>query len=152
MHLRRVPRRNNRDRFALVTSENQLKVDVSKDCCAPDCMSAIGKDKLRSLWRYYFSLTGDEQDTYLITHMQMLKEILSDIKISFEYSMDYNVVELHSRFCYVLATWDYIECNNELSTVISVLMVVMFQVWRVHPKEMPWAGWRTTSSLTVKYC
>ena len=87
-----------------MTSENQLKVDVSKDCCARGCMSAIGKDKLRSLRQYYFSLTGDEQDTYLITHMQMLKEILSDIKISFEYSMDYNVVELHSRFCYVLAT------------------------------------------------
>ena len=85
MHFRRVPRRNSRDRFALVTSENQLKVDVSKDCCARGCMSAIGKDKLRSLRRYYFSLTGDEQDTYLMTHMQMLKDILSDIKISFEY-------------------------------------------------------------------
>ena len=33
MHFTRVPRQNSRDRFALVTSENQLRVDVGKDCC-----------------------------------------------------------------------------------------------------------------------
>ena len=49
------------------------------------CMNAIGKDKLWSLRQYYFSLTGDEQDTYLATKMQMVKAIWSDIKISFEY-------------------------------------------------------------------
>ena len=48
-------------------------------------MNAIRKDKLRSLMQYYFSLTGDEQDTYLATKMQMVKAILSDIKISFDY-------------------------------------------------------------------
>ena len=68
-----------------MTFENQLKVDIVKDFCARGCMYAIGKDKLRSLRRYYFSLTGDEQDTYLATKMQMVKDILSDIKISFEY-------------------------------------------------------------------
>ena len=94
MHFRRVPRQNSRDRFALVTSENQLKIDVGKDCCARGCMSAIGKDKLRSIRRYYFSLTGNEQDTYLTTKMQMLKGICSNIKISFEYYLF--VVELHS--------------------------------------------------------
>ena len=85
MHFTRVRRRNSRDRFALVTSEHQLRVDVGKDCCARGCMKSIGKDKLRSLRRYYFSLTGDEQDTYLGTKMQMVKAIWSDIKISFEY-------------------------------------------------------------------
>ena len=69
MPFRRVPHRNSRDSFALVTSKNQLKVDVSKTCCARGCMSAIGKDKLWSLRRYYFSLIGEEQDTYLMTHM-----------------------------------------------------------------------------------
>ena len=34
MHFRRVPRRIHRDRFSLVTSENQLRLDVSKVCCA----------------------------------------------------------------------------------------------------------------------
>ena len=34
MHFRRVPRQNSRDRFSLVTSENQLKLDVGQDCCA----------------------------------------------------------------------------------------------------------------------
>ena len=60
MHFRRVPRQNNQDRFALVTSENQLKIDVGKDYCTRGCMSAIGKDKLQSLRRYCFSLTIDE--------------------------------------------------------------------------------------------
>ena len=46
MHFRRVPRQNSRDRFALVTSENQLKLDVGKDCCARGCMSTIFKEKL----------------------------------------------------------------------------------------------------------
>ena len=58
-----------------MTSENQLRVDVGKDFCARGCMNTIGKDKLRSLRRYYFSLTGDEQDTYLGTKMQMVKAI-----------------------------------------------------------------------------
>ena len=84
-HFIRVPCRNSRDRFSLVTSKNQLRVDVGKHCCAHGCMNAIGKDKLWSLRRYYFSLTGDEQDTYLATKMQMVKAIWFDIKISFEY-------------------------------------------------------------------
>ena len=69
MHFRRVPRQNSRDRFSLVTYENQLKIDVGKVCCARGCMFTIGKDKLRSIRRYYFSLTGNEQDTYLTTKM-----------------------------------------------------------------------------------
>ena len=93
MHFKRVPRQNSQDRFSLVTSENQLKIDLDKKCCARGCMSAIGNDK-RSLRRYYFSLTGNEQDTYLTTKMQMLKGICSNIKISFEYYLF--VVELHS--------------------------------------------------------
>ena len=87
MHFTRVPRRNIRHRFVLVTSESQLRVDVRKDCCARGCMTAIGKDKLRSLRRYYFSLIGNQQDTYLPTKMQMVKAIWSDIKISFEYCL-----------------------------------------------------------------
>ena len=85
MHFRRVPRQNSRDRFALVTSENQLKLDVGKDCCARGCMATIGIGKLRAIRRYYFSLTGNEQDTYLTTKMQMVKDICSNIRISFEY-------------------------------------------------------------------
>ena len=80
MHFTRVPRRKNRDKFSLVTSENQHRVDVGKYCCACGCMNAIGKDKLWSLRRYYFSLTGDEQDTYLARKMHMLH-----MKISFQY-------------------------------------------------------------------
>ena len=34
MHFRRVPRQNSQERFARVTFENQLGVDVGKECCA----------------------------------------------------------------------------------------------------------------------
>ena len=40
MHFRRVPHQNNRDSFALVTSKNQLKIDVGKDCCMLSLCSA----------------------------------------------------------------------------------------------------------------
>ena len=50
------------------------------------------KGKLWSLQHYYFSLIGDEQDTfgdeqdtYLLTHLQMVSGKTSDISISFEY-------------------------------------------------------------------
>ena len=46
MHFRRVPHRNSRHRFAIVTSEKKLKIDVGKKCCTRGCMSMIGKDKL----------------------------------------------------------------------------------------------------------
>ena len=69
----------------LVTSDNQLRVDIGKYCCARGFMNTIRKDTLRSLMRYYFTLTSDEQDNYLATKMQMVKAIWSDIKISFEY-------------------------------------------------------------------
>ena len=42
----RVPRRNSRDLFALVTCKNQLREDVGKDCCARGCMNVIGKDQI----------------------------------------------------------------------------------------------------------
>ena len=100
------------------------------------------------------SIPSDEQDTYLGTKMQMVKAIWSDIKILFEYYLldAHNVVGLHSRFRYVLVTWDYIECNNEFSTVISVWIATMFQVWGVHLEEMQSIGWRTTLSLIAKLC
>ena len=41
MHFRRVPRQKSRDRFAFLTSKNQLKIDLDKDCCARGCMSVI---------------------------------------------------------------------------------------------------------------
>ena len=85
LFFKRVSRRISRDRFALVTSEAQLTLDVNKTCCARGCMATIGKQNLRSLRRYYFSLNGDEQDTYLMTHLQIVSDKSSDILISFEY-------------------------------------------------------------------
>ena len=68
-----------------MTSENKLTLDVNKVCCTRECMPRIGKENLRSLQRYYFSLIGDEQDTYLLTHLQMVSDKTSGISISFEY-------------------------------------------------------------------
>ena len=61
MHIK--PRRIRVARFNLVTSDEQVGLDVNKTCCARGCMSLIGKSKLRELRRFYFSMTGDEQDT-----------------------------------------------------------------------------------------
>ena len=85
MHIRRIPHRIRLARFNLVTSDKQLGFDVNKTCCARGCMSMIGKSKLRELRRYYFSMTGDEQDTYLGSHMQLVSDKSSGIKVSFEY-------------------------------------------------------------------
>ena len=70
-----------RDRFAVVTFENQLILDINKVCCARECMSRIGKEMLRSLGRYYLSLTSDEQDTYLTIRMQMVSDIFSHLDL-----------------------------------------------------------------------
>ena len=58
---------------------------MEKPCCARGCMINIGKKKLKDLSHYYFSLNGDEQDTYLSTHMQMVKDTSSSLSISFKY-------------------------------------------------------------------
>ena len=62
-----------------------MSLYVSKSCCACGCMPMFGKDKLRALQCYYFSLTDDEEDTYLATHMQMESDLSTDISICFEY-------------------------------------------------------------------
>ena len=85
LFFKRVSRRISRDRFAFVTSEAQLTLDVNKTCCARGCMATIGKQNLQSLRRYYFSLNGDEQDTYLMTHLQIVSDKATDISMSFEY-------------------------------------------------------------------
>ena len=88
-----------------------FKIDAGKDYCARGCMAMIGKGKLRAIRRYYFSLTGNEQDTYLTTKMQMVKDICSQdadgegqYLLSIICSQDANVVELLSKLHYVLAT------------------------------------------------
>ena len=85
LFFKRVSRRISRDRFAFVTSDAQLTLDVNKPCCARGCMATIGKQNLQSLRRYYFSLNGDEQDTYLMTHLQIVSDKATDISMSFEY-------------------------------------------------------------------
>ena len=85
MKIMRIPRRTRLARFNLVTLDKQIGFDVNKTCCARGCMSMIGKSKLRELRRYYFSMTGDEQDTYLASHMQLVSDKSTGIKVSFEY-------------------------------------------------------------------
>ena len=74
MHIKGIPHRIRLARFNLVTSYKKLGFDVNKTCCARGCMSLIGKSKLRELRRFYFLMTGDEQDTYLGSHMQMVSD------------------------------------------------------------------------------
>ena len=85
MHFKRVNRQIRRARYDFVTSDRQISLDMEKPCCARGCMTMIGKKKLKDLRHYYFSLNGDEQDTYLSSHMQMVKDTSSSLSISFEY-------------------------------------------------------------------
>ena len=85
MHIRRIPRRIRLQRFNLVTSDKQIGFDVNKTCCARGCMSMVGKSNLRRLRRHYFSMTGDEQDVYLGSHMQLVSDKSTRINVSFEY-------------------------------------------------------------------
>ena len=85
IHIRRIPCSIRLVRFNLVKSDKKLGFDVNKTCCARGCMPMIGKAKLQELRRHYFLMTSDEHDTYLCSHMQLVSNNSSGIKVSFEY-------------------------------------------------------------------
>ena len=63
---KRVPQRLSSERLEFLTFEHQLLLDISKKCCLSDCLLKIGKFVLKSISLYYFSLNGEEQDTFLV--------------------------------------------------------------------------------------
>ena len=110
MHFKRVNRQIRCARYDFVTSDRQISLDMENPCCARGCMTMIGKKKLKDLRHYYFSLNGDEQDTYLSSYMQMVKDTSSSLSISF------NVVDQPLRLGSVLAMLDCVQGSTKSSS------------------------------------
>ena len=68
---KRVPRQVSEKRFNFLCSDRQLLCDLNKSCCANLCLSTYGKSRLRETRQKYLSLNGEEQDTFLLSHMQL---------------------------------------------------------------------------------
>ena len=60
-------------RYNFLCSDHQIAFDISKPCCGNLCLSKFGKPNLRGLQQKYLSLNSDKQDTFLISHMQLVK-------------------------------------------------------------------------------
>ena len=82
---KRFARRVNHKRLEHLTSECQILIDVSKDCCQSSCLAKLGKKALKDISLWYFSLNGDEQETFLSDRLQLLQESSSRNNVTFEY-------------------------------------------------------------------
>ena len=71
---KRVPRQVSVKRFTFLCSDRQIVCDSSKTCCGNLCLSKFGKANLRVMREKYLSLNGEEQDTFLISHMQLVRD------------------------------------------------------------------------------
>ena len=75
LYFRRVPRQVSVKRYNFLCSDHQIAFDISKPCCGN--LPKFGKATLRGLWHKYLSLNSDKQDTFLISHMQLVKDHLA---------------------------------------------------------------------------
>ena len=50
----------------------------------------LGKKGLQSIRQCYFSLKGEDKDTFLVAWLQLIKESLSRNKVSFDYYLNIN--------------------------------------------------------------
>ena len=61
-------------RFNFLCSNHQIICNSSKSCCGNLCLNKFGKINLRRMREKYLSLNGDEQDTFLISRMQFVRD------------------------------------------------------------------------------
>ena len=71
---KRVPRQVSVKRYNFLCSDRQIVCDSSKTCCGNLCLNKFGKSNLRIMREKYLSLNGEEQDTFLISHMQLVRD------------------------------------------------------------------------------
>ena len=90
MRFKRVPRRVSSKRLEFLTSDHQLHHDVLKKCCQSECLSKIGKRGLQAIRHVYFSLNGEEQDTFIADRLQLISDGGSRTSVSFEYYLTVN--------------------------------------------------------------
>ena len=90
MCFKRVPRRVSSKRLEFLTSKHQLQHDISKKCCLASCLSKSGRRGLHDVRNLYFSLNGEEQDTFLADRLQLMRDQSSGENLSFEYYLNVN--------------------------------------------------------------
>ena len=71
---RRIPRQVSLRRYNFLCSDRQIAMDTSKPCCGNLCLTKFGKANLRGLRQKYLSLNGEEQDTCMLSHMQLVQD------------------------------------------------------------------------------
>ena len=74
IHFRRIQRQVSLRRYNFLCSDRQIAFDTSKPCCGNLCFTKFGKANMRGLRQKYLSLNGDEQDTFMISHMQLVQD------------------------------------------------------------------------------
>ena len=68
----RIPRQVSLRRYNFLCSDHQIAFDTSKPCCGNLCFTKFGKANLWGLRQKYLSLNGEEQDTCMLSHMQLV--------------------------------------------------------------------------------
>ena len=87
---KRIPRRVSCKHFEYLTSEHQLRISIVKKCCLSKFLVMFGKKELQPVRLYYFSLNGEEQDTFLAARLQLLQDSSSRTKVLFRYFLNMN--------------------------------------------------------------
>ena len=81
LNFRRVPRQVIVKQYNFLCSNRQIAIDICKVCCGNLCLSNFGKENLRGLRHSCLSLNGDEQDTFLISYMKLVKNHIKNITL-----------------------------------------------------------------------
>ena len=74
IHFRRIPCQVSLRKYNLLCSDCQIAFDTSKPCCGNLCLMKFGKANLQGLRHKYLFLNEEEQDTYMILHMQLVQD------------------------------------------------------------------------------
>ena len=81
LKFRRIPWQVSVKRYNFLCSNRQIVFDTSKPYSGNLCLLRFGKENLRGLRHSYLSLNGDEQDTFLISYMQLVKDHIKNITL-----------------------------------------------------------------------
>ena len=74
LNFQRVPQQVSVKRYNFLCSDSHIAFDMSNPCCGNFCLLKFGKTNLRGLRHKYSSLNGDDQDTFFISLMQLVKD------------------------------------------------------------------------------
>ena len=113
LNFQRVPRQESVKRYNFLCSDCQIAFDTGKPCCGNLCLSKFGKENLRGLRHKYLSLNDNEQDTFLIANMQLVKDHLA---VSCSQQVEY-YLSLTTESCRVAFKISYSIWNMRLQRI-----------------------------------